>query len=182
VSSISSSSTESEETNLCFMMKDEGLIFDSVNDFSMESDNYDQLLVAFKETHHEANRLAVICSKLQNVNNVLGPKVKSLEEELHKAKTDLVSLELTCLHASIKTCENCKKLEKQVEYLLNILSNFTKGRDNLKSLLGSQNDVFNKNGIGYNPGKKNNVKMLSSFFVPAKTSFSSFNMLLAFIV
>ena len=32
--------------------------------------------------------------------------------ELHQAKTDLVSLELTCLHASIKTCENCKKLEK----------------------------------------------------------------------
>jgi len=30
---------------------------------------------------------------LQNVNNVLAPKVKSLEEELHKAKTDLVSLD-----------------------------------------------------------------------------------------
>jgi len=78
----------------------------------MESDNYDQLLAAFKETHDEASRLAVICSKLQKVNNVLVPKVKTLEEEFHKAKTDLVSLELTCLHASIKTCENCKKFEK----------------------------------------------------------------------
>ncbi|XP_068503719.1 uncharacterized protein [Phaseolus vulgaris] len=174
-SSTSSSSTESEETNLCFMMKDEESISDSVSDFSMESDNYDQLLVAFKETHDEANRLAVICSKLQKVNNVLAPKVKSLEEELHKAKIDLVSLELTCLHASIKSCENCKKLEKQVEYLLKTLSNFTKGRNNLDSLLGSQNVVFNKNGIGYNSGKVNNVKKLSSFFVPAKTSFSSFN-------
>jgi len=66
-------------------------------------------------------------------------------------------------------------MEKQVEYLLKTLSNFTKGRDNLESLLGSQNAVFNKNGIGYNPGKVNNVKKLSSFFVPAKTSFSSFN-------
>ena len=110
VSSTSSSSTESEETNLCFMMK--GSISDSVSDFSMESNNYDQLLAAFKETHDEENRLAVICNKLQKVNNVLAPKVKTLEEELHKAKTDLVSLELTCLHASIKTCENCKKLEK----------------------------------------------------------------------
>jgi len=73
---------------------------------------------------------------------VLGPKVKTLEEELHKAKTDMVSLELTCLHVSIKTCENCKKLEKQVEYLLKTLSNFTKGRENLESLLGSQNVVF----------------------------------------
>jgi len=156
-------------------MKDEGSISDSVSDFSMESNNYDQLLVAFKETHDEGNRLVVICSKLQKVNNFLTPKVKSLEEELHKAKTNLASLELTCLHASIKTCENCKKLEKQVEYLLKTLSNFTKGRDNLETFLGLQNVVFNKNGIGYNPGKKNNVKKLSSFFVPSKTSFSSFN-------
>jgi len=51
VYSTTSSSTESEETNLCFMMKDEGSISDSVSDFFMESDNYDQLLVAFKETH-----------------------------------------------------------------------------------------------------------------------------------
>jgi len=76
--------------------------------------------------------------------------------------------ELTCLHASIKTCENYKKLEKQVHYLLKTLSNFTKGRENIESLLGSQNAVFNKNGIGYNLGNVTNVKKLSSFFVPAK--------------
>jgi len=160
---------------MCFMVKDEGSISDSVSEFSMESDNYDQLLAAFKETHDEANKLAVICSKLQKVNNVLAPKVKTLEEELHKAKTDLISLELTCLHASIKTCENCKILEKQVEYLLKTLFNFTKGRKKLESLLDSQNVVFNKNGIGYNPGNVTNVKKLSSFFVPAKSGFSTFN-------
>jgi len=158
------------------MVKDEGSISDSVSEFSMESDNYDQFLATFKETHDEANKLAVICSKLQKVNNVFAPKVKKkLEEELHKAKIDLVSIELTCLHASIKTCENCKKLEKQVEYLLKTLSNFTKGRENLESLRGSQNVVFNKNGIGYNPGNVTNVKKLSSFFVPAKSGFSAFN-------
>jgi len=163
VSSTSSSSTESEENNLCFMVKDEGSISNSVSEFSMESDNYDQLIVAFKETHDEANRLVVICSKLQKVNNVLAPKVKTLEEKMHKAKTNLVSLELTCLPASIKTCEKCKKLEKQVEYLLKTLSNFIKGRENLESLLGSQNVVFNKNGIGYNPGNVTNVKKLQVF-------------------
>jgi len=41
--------------------------------------------------------------------------------------------------------------------------------------LGSQNAVFNKNGLGYNPGMKNNVKKLSSFFVPSKIGFSSFS-------
>jgi len=53
-----------------------------------------------------------MCNRLNRINRVLEPKVKALEEELHKAKTKLVSLELTCLHASIKTCDNCKKLEK----------------------------------------------------------------------
>ena len=60
-----------------------------------------------------------------------------------------------------------------MEYLLKTLSNFTKGRENLESLLGSQNVVFNKNGIGYNPGNVTNVKKLSSFFVPAKSGFSA---------
>ena len=101
---------------MCFMVNNEELNSDSVSDFSTDSENYDQLLIAFKETHDEANRLAVICNKLNRVNRVLEPKVKAIEEELHKAKTELVSLELTCLRASIKTCDNCKKLEKQVEY------------------------------------------------------------------
>jgi len=157
------------------MVNDERSISDSVSDFSTDSESSDHLLIVFKETHDEANILAIICSKLNKVNRVLELKVKSLEEELHKAKTDLVSLELTCLHASIKTCENCKKLEKQVEYLLKTLSNFTKRRENLETLLGSQNVVFNKNGLGYNHGINNNVKKLSSFFVPSKIGFSSFN-------
>ena len=42
VSSTNSSSIESEENNMCFMVKDKGSIFDSVSEFSMESDNYDQ--------------------------------------------------------------------------------------------------------------------------------------------
>ena len=52
----------------------------------MESENYDQLLVTFKETHDEANRLVVICSKLQKVNNVLAPKVKSLGKNCIRLK------------------------------------------------------------------------------------------------
>ena len=171
VSSTSDSSNGSEEANMCFMVNDEGSVSDSVSDFSTDSESYDKLFIAFKETHDEANRLAVICTKLNKVNRVLEPKVKAIEEELHKAKTDLVSLELTCLHASIETCENCNKLEKKVEYLLKTLSNFTKGRENLETLLGSQNVVFNKNGLGYNPGMKNNVKKLSSFFFLPKQVF-----------
>ena len=75
----------------------------------------------------------------------------------------------------LKPLKSAKKMEKQVEYLLKTLSNFTKRRENLESLLGSYNFVFNKNGIGYNPGNVTNAKKLSSFFVPAKSSFSAFN-------
>ena len=62
-----------------------------------------------------------------------------------------------------------------MEYLLKTLSNFTKGRENLESLLGLQNAVLNKNGLGYTPRNVTNVKKLSSSFVPAKSSFSAFN-------
>jgi len=75
------------------------------------------------------------------------------------------------LHAAIKNYDKCKKLENKVKYLLKTLSIFTKGRENLETVLGSQNVAFNKNGLGYNPGRKNNVKKPSSFFVPLKTVF-----------
>jgi len=69
-------------------------------------------------THDEANRLAFICNKLNKVNWLLEPKVKSLEEELHKAKTDLVSLELTYLHASIKTCKIVRSWKNKLNICL----------------------------------------------------------------
>ncbi|XP_068501382.1 uncharacterized protein [Phaseolus vulgaris] len=47
---------------------DEESSSESVSNFSADSDNYDDLFAAFKETHDEANRLAVICNKLQKNN------------------------------------------------------------------------------------------------------------------
>jgi len=41
-------------------VNDEGSASDSVSDYSTDSENYDQLLIAFKETHDEANRLVVV--------------------------------------------------------------------------------------------------------------------------
>jgi len=96
------------------MVNNEGSISDSVSDFSTGSESYDQLLIAFKETHDEANKLVVIFNKLNNANKVLEPKVKSLEKDLRKAKTNLVSLELTCLHASVKTCETVRSWKNRL--------------------------------------------------------------------
>jgi len=68
------------------MVNDEGSISDLGSDFSTDSESYDYLLISFKETHDEANRLAIICNKLNKVNRVLEPKLESLEEESHKAR------------------------------------------------------------------------------------------------
>jgi len=59
-------------------------------------------------------------------------------------------------------------MEKKVEYLLKSLSNFTKGREKLETLLGSQNVGFNKNELGYNPGRTCffSFSNLKSKFVP----------------
>jgi len=174
MSSSSDTLAESEEANLYFMVNNEESSCDFVRICSTDLESYDQLLIAFKETHDESNRL-VICNQLKSANNLLEPKVKSSEKELHDDKTKLVNLELMCLHASIKTIKIAKVLEKKVEYLMKTLSKLTMGRTNLETALGSQNVVFSKHGLWYKYGKKNNVKKLSSFFVPTKTKYSFCN-------
>jgi len=85
-SSSSSSSKDDEEANLCFMVKEESESSNVSSSSSINVENYSQLLEAFKETHEEANRLALL-------NNWLENRVKNLEEELNNSKTDFESLE-----------------------------------------------------------------------------------------
>jgi len=47
---------------------------------SLKAENYSQLLQAFKETHEEANRLALLNNLLKGLNNWLENRVKTLEE------------------------------------------------------------------------------------------------------
>jgi len=55
VFSSSDSSTESKEANICFMVNNEKSSYDLVSNYSTNSESFDQLLIAFKETHDEAN-------------------------------------------------------------------------------------------------------------------------------
>jgi len=50
--------------------------------------NYSQLLNSFKETHEEANKLALSNNRLRGLNNWLEKIFKVLEEELKNLKND----------------------------------------------------------------------------------------------
>jgi len=59
-------------------------------------------------------------------------------------------------------CENCENLEKKVHYLVNIVDKLSKGKSNFENVLASQNCVFGKVGLGFNP--QNKQDKFSNFF------------------
>ena len=110
-------------------------------------ENHSTLLNAFKETHEEANRLALSNNRLKGLNNWLENRVKQLEEELLNLKTYFESLDMIYKNSScncsennkVKICETCGVLQKKVNYLPKTVSKFTVGTASLNALLGSEN-------------------------------------------
>jgi len=102
---------------------------------------------------------------LKGLNNWLENKVKTLEEELEKSKTDFENLEMHCKNSShlcnSKVCENCKTLESKVHYLVRTVDKLSKGKSNFETILASQKCVFGKSSLGFNPqNKKNEISSL----------------------
>jgi len=93
-------------------------------------ENYIQLLDAFKETHEEANRLALLNNQLKELNNWMENKVKTLEEELSHSKTDFLEMiyqNSSCKCVNSSFFENYESLQKKVHYLLKTVDKFSKG-------------------------------------------------------
>jgi len=102
---------------------------------------------------------------------VLENRVKILEEELNNSKTDFENLEMIHQNSSCKCVEssfyeNCESLQKKFHYLLKTVDKFSKDQSNLETVLASQNCVFGKAKLGFNPNSKNKSvsKSFSSFF------------------
>ena len=81
-----------------------------------------------------------------------------MEEELQIVKNDFDHLNIIYQSSynegeSSKPakCENCKVLEAKVKYFVKTPSKLAKGTSNLNAVLGSQNCVFDKAGIGFKP-------------------------------
>jgi len=125
---------------------------------SINFEDYNQLLNAFKETHEKANRLALLNNRLKGLNNWLENRAKALEEELNNLKNDFENLELIYKKSYCKCdssfCENCESHEKKVHYLVKTVDKLSKGKSNFETVLSSQKLYFWKSWIGFNPQSK----------------------------
>jgi len=139
---------------------------------SLNAKNYSKLIQAFKETHEEVNRLTLLNNRLKGLNNWLEHRVKALEKEPENSKTDFENLEMLYKNSSCKcdslVCENCESLEKKVHYLVKTVDRLSKGKSNFENVLASQNCVFGKAGLGFNPQSKKNEFSKSFSKLPKK--------------
>jgi len=180
-STTSYSSKEEEEINLCLMGKKESMVSSTGSNNSSMFENYNTLLQAFHEIHEEANRLAGVNNRLKGLNNWLEKRVSSLEEELENVKTDFEHLNLIFQSSNYEgesskpaKCENCEVLEAKVKYLVKTSSKLDMGTKNLNVVLGSQNCVFEKAGIGFKLMFKKKIRKFSSFFKTSNQHTSRF--------
>jgi len=81
-----------------------------------------------------------------------------LKKRWKKSKSDFENLETHCKNCSCKCdtliCENCENLEKKVHYLVSTVDKLSKGESNFENVLASQNCVFGRVGLGFNPQNK----------------------------
>ena len=177
-SSSSSSSQEDNKANQCFMTEKDSEVSSENSSTSCNSTNYSSLLQAFHETYELANRLTVSNKRLKGMNNWLEGRVKQLENEILELKTEFEDSKTTYKVSSSSdfsqpaNCENCKALQKKVNYLITTASKLSMGTANLNAILGSQNCVFEKAGIGYQIGFQRKQKKFSSFFKKDALQFS----------
>ncbi|KAK7353960.1 hypothetical protein VNO80_19416 [Phaseolus coccineus] len=150
----SSDDSDGDTLNLLFKKFTKFLKKNSNKNHSSNS----QLLDAFKETHEEANRLALLNNRLKGLNNWMENRVKALEGELENSKNDFENLELIYKNSSCicdsSFCENSESLEKKVHYLVKTMDKLSKGISKFETVLASQKCVFGNSGLGFNPQSK----------------------------
>jgi len=81
-----------------------------------------------------------------------------LKKSWKNQKSDFENLKTHYKNSSCKCdtliCENCENLEKKVHYLVRTVDKLSKGKSNFENVLESQNCVFGRAGLGFNPQNK----------------------------
>ena len=113
-------------------------------------------------------------NRLKGLNNWLEARVKELEGEVLRLKTDLEHYKTSSNLDSSKPAnyENCEVHQKKVNNLITTALKLTMGTVNLNAILGSQNCVFEKAGIGHQSNFPRKQKKYSSFFETNTKQFS----------
>jgi len=121
--------------------------------------------------------LALSNNRLKGLNNWLEGRIRELEDELLKLKTNFDHLEIIYKASndfdSSKpiNCENCDVLQKKVNYLITTAFKLSMGTANLNANLGSQNCVFEKASIGYQTAFQGKQKNSAVSLKPMSSSF-----------
>ena len=96
---------------------------------------------------------------MKSENNKLKEKITVLENDLSHANVDFENLELIYknpyCNCDSSCCKNCKTLQEKVLYLVKTVDIISKGKSNFENVLASQQCVFGKSGLGFNPQNKN---------------------------
>lgn len=152
--SDSESSSDEEQANICLMgiqVQPNEVSSSSSSNFSF---NNDDIVDAFEELYSEFVKLkkAHKILKKQVANQTEPDSIKILQNDistLTKEKEDLLN-------------EN-KLLKTKVDDVNLILSKFTKGKETLNKILGSQKAFYDKTGLGYIGHQKHRYKYVNAF-------------------
>jgi len=102
----------------------------------------------------------------------LKTKSNHWKKNLKNSKIDFKNLEILYKNSSCKCdtfiCEKCENLEKKVHYLAKTVDKLLKGKSNFENVLASQNCVFGKAGLGFNPQNKQDKFSKSFSKLPEK--------------
>jgi len=156
--STAESFSSKSKKEVCLMTKEEFGSNQVSASSSNNCENYSQLLNAFQETHEKAKRLALLNNRLKSENNKLKEKITALENDLSNTNVDFKNLELIYKNSSCNCdsccCKNCKPLQEKVLYPVKTIDIISKGKSNFENVLDSQQCVFGKSGLGFNPQRK----------------------------
>lgn len=166
-----SDSSDEEIANLCLMAHGDDEV-NSIsnscsNDDSSDDDNehefsYDELekafgdlLEAYEKNHEKFVKLKMKHASMSSLYDTCSSTIDELKSENETLRLELDTLRKEKCVALTQDFESENiSLKEEVEDLKKILSNFTKGRDNLDKLLSSQRCVYDRAGLGYNPENK----------------------------